>query len=45
MACSLLSPSTCAMNPGVPKIFRTPGLMAHVLGDNKLHAIAASRCY
>jgi uncharacterized protein len=27
------------------KIFRTPGLMAHVLGDNRLHAIAASRCY
>ena len=26
------------------KIFRTPGLMAHVLGDNRLHAIAASRC-
>src|ERR1700704_451463 len=27
------------------KIFSAPGLMAHVLGDNKLHAIAASRCY
>ena len=27
------------------KIFRTPGLMAHVLGDNRMHAIAASRCY
>jgi len=27
------------------KIFRAPGLMAHVLGDTKLHAIAASRCY
>ncbi len=27
------------------KIFQTPGLMAHVLGDNKLHTIAASRCY
>src|ERR1700742_1465194 len=27
------------------KIFRTPGFMAHVLGDNRLHAIAASRCY
>jgi DNA ligase-associated metallophosphoesterase len=27
------------------KIFHSPGLMAHVLGDNKLHAIAASRCY
>ena len=27
------------------KIFQTPGLMAHVLGDNRLHAIAASRCY
>jgi DNA ligase-associated metallophosphoesterase len=27
------------------KIFSAPGLMAHVLGDTKLHAIAASRCY
>ena len=27
------------------KIFRHAGLMAHVLGDNKLHAIAASRCH
>ncbi len=27
------------------KIFGTPGFMAHVLGDRKLHAIAASRCY
>jgi len=27
------------------KIFRTPGFMAHLLGDNRLHAIAASRCY
>jgi uncharacterized protein len=27
------------------KIFRAPDLMAHVLGDTKLHAIAASRCY
>ena len=27
------------------KIFQTPGFMAHVLGDNKLHTIAASRCY
>src|SRR6266849_478121 len=27
------------------KIFQTPGLMAHVLGDHKLHTIAASRCY
>jgi len=27
------------------KIFQTLGFMAHVLGDNKLHAIAASRCY
>ena len=27
------------------KIFQTPGFMAHVLGDNRLHAIAASRCY
>ena len=32
-------------DPAFAKIFRTPGLMAHVLGDNKLHAIAASRCY
>jgi DNA ligase-associated metallophosphoesterase len=27
------------------RIFQTPGLMAHVLGDNRLHTIAASRCY
>src|SRR6478736_5175618 len=27
------------------KLFGTPGLMAHVLGDNRVHAIAASRCY
>jgi len=27
------------------KIFQTLGFMAHVLGDNRLHAIAASRCY
>ena len=26
------------------KIFQTAGLMAHVLGDFQLHAIAASRC-
>src|SRR3954470_21794014 len=27
------------------KIFGAAGVMAHVLGDNRLHAIAASRCY
>ncbi len=27
------------------KIFRTPGFLAHVLGDARLHTIAASRCY
>jgi DNA ligase-associated metallophosphoesterase len=27
------------------KIFQTLGFMAHVLGDRRLHAIAASRCY
>jgi metallophosphoesterase superfamily enzyme len=27
------------------KIFKAPGLMAHVLGDDRLHSIAASRCY
>ena len=27
------------------KIFQTTGLMAHVLGDFRLHTIAASRCY
>jgi DNA ligase-associated metallophosphoesterase len=27
------------------KIFRTPGFVAHVLGDRRLHAIAAARCY
>lgn len=27
------------------KIFQALGFMAHVLGDHRLHAIAASRCY
>jgi len=27
------------------KIFQTPGFIAHVLGDNRVHTIAASRCY
>jgi uncharacterized protein len=27
------------------RIFGTPGFMAHVLGDSRLHSIAASRCY
>jgi DNA ligase-associated metallophosphoesterase len=27
------------------KIFQSAGFMAHVLGDNRLHAIAATRCY
>jgi DNA ligase-associated metallophosphoesterase len=27
------------------KIFGTPGFMAHVIGDVRVHAIAASRCY
>ncbi len=27
------------------RIFQTPGLLAHVLGDSRLHTIAASRCY
>jgi hypothetical protein len=27
------------------KIFQTLGFMAHVLGANRLHTIAASRCY
>ena len=27
------------------KIFGAPGFLAHVLGDNRVHAIAASRCY
>ena len=27
------------------RIFQTLGFVAHVLGDRKLHAIAASRCY
>jgi uncharacterized protein len=27
------------------KIFRNPAFMAHVLGDRRLHTIAASRCY
>ena len=32
-------------DPAFTKIFGTPGFMAHVLGDNRLHTIAASRCY
>jgi hypothetical protein len=27
------------------KIFQTPGFVAHVLGDFRLHTIAAARCY
>ena len=27
------------------KIFQTPGFIAHLIGDRKLHAITASRCY
>jgi hypothetical protein len=27
------------------KIFGAPAFMAHVLGDNRVHSIAASRCY
>jgi uncharacterized protein len=27
------------------KVFQTLGFMAHVLGNNRLHSIAASRCY
>ena len=27
------------------KIFGTPGFLAHVLGDSRMHTIAASRCY
>jgi DNA ligase-associated metallophosphoesterase len=27
------------------KLFGTPGFMAHVLGDTRVHAIAATRCY
>ena len=30
---------------GVHEDFPDPGFTAHVLGDNRLHAIAASRCY
>jgi uncharacterized protein len=32
-------------DPAFARIFRKPGLVAHVLGDNRLHAIAASRCH
>jgi uncharacterized protein len=32
-------------DPAFAKIFGTPGFMAHVLGDRKLHRIIASRCY
>ena len=27
------------------KIFRSPGFMAHVLGDRRMHTISASRCH
>jgi metallophosphoesterase superfamily enzyme len=27
------------------RIFGSPGFMAHVLGDNRVHAFVASRCY
>ena len=27
------------------KSFGAPGFIAHVLGDHRLHTIAASRCY
>ncbi|WP_407168384.1 ligase-associated DNA damage response endonuclease PdeM [Bradyrhizobium sp. ORS 111] len=27
------------------RIFGSPGFMAHVLGDNRVHAFAAARCY
>jgi hypothetical protein len=27
------------------KIFGAPAFMAHVLGDSRVHSIAASRCY
>ena len=32
-------------DPAFTKIFQTPGFMAHVLGDRRLHMIAASRCH
>jgi uncharacterized protein len=32
-------------DPAFAKIFQTLGFMAHVLGDSRLHTIAASRCY
>jgi uncharacterized protein len=32
-------------DPAFAKIFGTPGFMAHVLGDNRVHTIVASRCY
>jgi DNA ligase-associated metallophosphoesterase len=32
-------------DPAFQKIFQTSGFMAHVLGDSRMHAIAASRCY
>jgi uncharacterized protein len=32
-------------DPAFARIFPTPALIAHVLGDNRLHAISASRCY
>ncbi len=32
-------------DPAFARIFATAGFMAHVLGDRRLHTIAASRCY
>lgn len=34
----------CIRDAAFARIFRTRGLMAHVLGDVRLHTIAASRC-
>ena len=35
----------CIRDAAFAKIFQTLGFMAHVLGDVRLHTIAASRCY
>lgn len=32
-------------NEAFTRIFGAPDFMAHVLGDNRLHVVAASRCY
>jgi hypothetical protein len=37
--------SLLAMTKYGHRLICPPGFMAHVLGDHRLHVIAASRCY